>query len=224
VGRYEQTLPIFPLGNVALFPHVRAPFRIFEPRYRQLTEHILAGDGRLVMATVRPDHADQMAGDPPVFPIACAAVIRNSQRLPDGRFHLLLLGTHRVRMLEEPPRPAGRLFRVARVESLDDACEPTEAPHLAALRSQALALVRELMPSREATNGGNEPAAESFHNLDDAAFVNALCSSLPFPALEKQGLLEADGIARRFERLIDILSFSLASGETRRVPNSGTFH
>jgi len=224
VGRYEQTLPIFPLGNVTLFPHVRAPFRIFEPRYRQLTKHVLAADGRLVMATVKPNHADQMAGDPPVFQIACAAVVRDSQRLPDGRFHLLLLGTHRVRILEEPPRPPERLFRVARVEALDDACEPSEAPQLAALRSRAVALVRELLPSREATSGGADLPAESFHDLDDAAFVNALCSTLPFPMLERQGLLEADGIASRFERLIEILSFSLASGEARRVPNSGTFH
>lgn len=224
VGRYESLLPIFPLENVALFPQVRAAFHIFEPRYRQLTRHVLAGDGRLVMATVHPDHADQMAGDPPVFPIACAAVIRNSRRLPDGRFHLLLLGTHRIRILEEPARPAETLFRSARVEALDDACEPAEAAHRAALRSRVLALVGELTAGREVANGASELAAESLHAMDDAAFVNALCSSLPFSTLEKQGLLEADGIARRLERLIETLSFSRASGEAGRVPNSRRFH
>jgi len=215
---------MFPLGSVALFPQVRAPFHIFEPRYRQMTDHILAGDGRLVLATVRPDCLDRMAGDPPVFPVGCAAVVRNSQRLPDGRFHLLLLGTHRVRILEEPPRPAGRLFRIVEVEALDDGCETAEAERLAALRSQTLTLVHALLADGDDAARDPQQSLASFRDVDDAAFVNALCSSLPLPTLEKQGLLEANGIAARFERLIEFLSFSVASGEGRRVPNSGRFH
>ena len=54
--------------------------------------------------------------------------------------------------------------------------------------------------------------------------LNALCNALPLSSPEKQGLLEADGIAARFERLNEVLRFSLASGEGRRLPNSGTFH
>jgi Lon protease-like protein len=224
VGGYEQILPLFPLGTVALFPQVRAPFHIFEPRYREMTEHVLAGDRRIALVTVHPDHEDQMQGDPPVFPIGCAAVVRDSKRLPDGRFHLLLLGTHRVRVVEESRRPADRLFRVARVEALDDACEPAQALRVTALRSRTLELVRELMAGRDEPSDGDRLTASAFRDIDDASFVNALCNSLPFPTLEKQGLLEARGITERFERLIEILSFSIASGEARRVPNSGTFH
>ena len=36
---------MFPLGSV-LFPHAVLPLHVFEPRYRQLTEECLAGDGR----------------------------------------------------------------------------------------------------------------------------------------------------------------------------------
>lgn len=31
-------LPLFPLPQVVLFPSVRCPLHVFEPRYRQMTE------------------------------------------------------------------------------------------------------------------------------------------------------------------------------------------
>ena len=64
-------IPIFPLQQVVLFPRVRCPLHIFEPRYRQLTEAALAGDRRIGMVAVRPEHANAMAGDPPVFGVGC---------------------------------------------------------------------------------------------------------------------------------------------------------
>ena len=39
-----RRLPMFPLGTV-LFPYAVLPLHVFEPRYRALTEHCLAGDG-----------------------------------------------------------------------------------------------------------------------------------------------------------------------------------
>ena len=115
-------LPIFPLPNVVLFPRVRTPLHIFEPRYRQMTEAALAAEQQIVMAVIRPQFADDAAGDPPIFDIACAGVIVESQRFPDGRFHILLHGTERVRILAEGRRPAGQLYRSAPVRSLADPC------------------------------------------------------------------------------------------------------
>ena len=56
-----ERLPLFPLANVVLFPRVQTPLHIFEPRYRQLTEHALAGERRIGMVAVRPEHADDDA-------------------------------------------------------------------------------------------------------------------------------------------------------------------
>src|SRR5512147_373282 len=113
-----EELPLFPLSNVVLFPRVRAPLHIFEPRYRQMTEHALAGERRIGMVVVPPEHLERIAGDPPVYAIGCAGVISASQRLPDGRFHIMLDGTWRFRIQEELPHAPGRLYRLARVERL----------------------------------------------------------------------------------------------------------
>ena len=54
--------------------------------------------------------------------------------------------------------------------------------------------------------------------LDDGTFTDALCQSLSFSTLEKQGLLESEGVAERLRRLVGLLDFRLAeaAGPPRR--------
>ena len=37
-------LPIFPLSNAIFFPKTLLPLNIFEPRYKQMTEHAVEGN------------------------------------------------------------------------------------------------------------------------------------------------------------------------------------
>src|SRR5262245_57325268 len=112
----SEEIALFPLSSVVLFPRVRTPLHIFEPRYRQMTEHALAGDRHIGMVAVLPEHEAGMAGDPPVYPVGCAGVISDARRLPDGRFHIVLDGVWRFRICDELARPSERLYRTARVE------------------------------------------------------------------------------------------------------------
>ena len=64
-------LPIFPLSDVVLFPHIKAPLHIFEARYRQMVGHALAGDRRIAMVVVRPENVSEMTGDPPIYSVGC---------------------------------------------------------------------------------------------------------------------------------------------------------
>lgn len=202
-----------------LFPRIRTPLHIFEPRYRQMTEAALAGEQRIVMAVIRPEFVVAAAGDPPIFEVGCAGVIAESERLPNGRFHILLQGTERVRILGEETRPSEQLYRSAEVRALADPCPPEAAEEIAVMRSRMSLLVGELIEGADA----EEPLG-SVRDIDDAAFVNSLCNALPLSAPEKQSLLEADGIPQRCRCLIEILEFAHAEQQARRVPNSTVFH
>lgn len=68
-------LPIFPLSEVVLFPGLRVPLHIFEPRYRQMLEAALAGEPRIGMVAVLPAQVASMDGDPATFSIGCAGTI-----------------------------------------------------------------------------------------------------------------------------------------------------
>jgi hypothetical protein len=201
-----ERLPIFPLSNVVLFPRVKTPLHLFEPRYRQLARDVLQGERRIGMVVVRPEHVDEMPGDPPIYPIGCAGVITESQRLPDGRYNLVLLGEHRVRIVDEEPRSETRLYRVAQVVRLPEPYPEKERAHVARLRAAIVAdvgiLVRHAQPDR-----AHAFDPELFAGVDDETFVNAVANAFAFPAEEKQALLEAENVPERYARLASALSF-----------------
>jgi uncharacterized protein len=110
-------VPLFPLANVWLFPGAVMPLHIFEPRYRQMVEDSLDQTGRVVLGTVCDGHERDMAGAPPIYPIAGLGEIARHERLPDGRFLLLLLGLQRVRVREVP---SDRLYRRVALEPFEE--------------------------------------------------------------------------------------------------------
>ena len=93
-------VPLFPLPNVFLFPNTLMPLHIFEPRYRRMIEDSLDGPGRIVMAAVLEGHEEELAGSPPVHPVAGLGEIARHERLPDGRFLIVLAGLARVSIRE----------------------------------------------------------------------------------------------------------------------------
>lgn len=202
-------LRLFPLPNVVLFPETTVPLHVFETRYRQMTNVALGGDRMIGMIAVRPEHLDAVPGDPPLFSVGCAGMIEAYDALPDGRYHIVLGATRRFRILHEVPRDATRLYRVAEVALLDDPFPASDAPAVALLRREVISHFGELV-RRAALARSQEVSAPSFAGIDDVRLVNALCQMLDLPTLEKQGLLEANGVRERYERLSGLLAFRLA--------------
>jgi Lon protease-like protein len=219
----DDALALFPLSNVVLFPKVQTPLHVFEPRYRQLAEQVLAGSRRIGMVVVPPEHAAAMADDPPVYPIGCAGLISQSHRLPDGRYNIVLVGTERFRITNEPPRPAGRLYRTAEVEPLQDPFPPAGRARVAELRDRIVELVAELVHRTDPERAA-QVSSDLFRGVDDVTFVNSLCNALFFQPQEKQGLLEAADIPERFDRLEGLLSFRLAALDGIGAPPSSRVH
>jgi len=221
--REPLEIPLFPLANVVLFPRARVPLHVFEPRYRQMTGAALAGPRRIGMIAVRPEHHAEMAGDPPLFAVGCAGSISQVERRDDGRFDLVLAGTHRFRILREPPRHGDRLYRVAEVEPLEERFdEGREGIPLQGLRADAIDLLAQLL-RHAAPRAAHQLDPRRFSGVDDPSFVDLLCQMLDLPLAEKQGLLEADGPVARCERVVALLQFRLAelggglSGPSRTV-------
>src|SRR5262245_58032139 len=113
-----ETVRLFPLPNLVLFPNVVQPLHIFEPRYRQMTADALAGDRLIAMALLKPGWEKNYEGAPAVHPIACLGRILAEQPLEDGRYNLLVRGEMRVRLVEE--FDGGKLYRTFRVEPVAD--------------------------------------------------------------------------------------------------------
>lgn len=193
-----SAIPLFPLPNVVLFPHVFLPLHIFEPRYREMVADALKGDRIIGMVLLRPGWEDDYEGRPPVYPVGCAGLISNAERLPDGRFNIVLQGLEKFRILDEDGRAA---YRLARVEGLGDdgVLADKGAMRLARRRLESL-----LVPHHE---GGADPKLPP--SMPDEDLVNALAQYLELEAVEKQALLERDSLLERCHSLIELLEMKV---------------
>jgi Lon protease-like protein len=202
------SLPLFPLATPALFPYCATPLHVFEPRYRALTADALAGERRIGMATVRPEAIAEMPGDPLLYEIGCAGFIAEHERLPDGRYLLLLQATRRFRILRETARSADRLYRAAEIEWLEEA--PGDAARASAHRSAAMRELHALLSG----NAASGVDLARLDGLDDGRLACEIAQALRLPGPEKQALLEAASAAERLERLAQTLAFYRALAST----------
>jgi Lon protease-like protein len=191
-------IPIFPLPNVVLFPNVFLPLHIFEPRYRAMVADALAGDRIIGMVLLQPGWQSDYLGRPPVYPIGCAGLVTHADALEDGRYNIILRGLEKFRILGEvDPMPA-RLYRRARIDPID---EPITAAVRDAIR-QGRSRLEALLTDNPRIGGTT---------LSDEDLVNALAQYLDLEPVEKQALLERDGLSSRCQSLIDLLEMKLIS-------------
>jgi uncharacterized protein len=187
-------IPLFPLPDVVLFPRMPMPLHIFEPRYRQMVADVLEGHRTIGMTLLRPGWEPDYQGRPPVYPVGCAGIIDECQRLEGGRYNLVLKGVARFRVVEERE---GQPYRLASVEYHGDAMG--DPASLGSSRDKLLKALANLA----------EGAAVflSRPDLSHELFANAVCQYMDLAPVEKQSLLDCESIAARYLRLLEILEF-----------------
>ncbi|HXR34676.1 MAG TPA: LON peptidase substrate-binding domain-containing protein [Candidatus Binataceae bacterium] len=206
-----QTIPLFPLPNLVLFPHTDVPLHIFEPRYRQMIADIAEGDRVIGMMLLKGNWESDYYAYPDIYTIGCAGKIERLVRMPDGRFNLVLQGLSEFRVTREIRE---RPYRQAIV----DWC--AVAPEALELTDGTMAHLRELLISYV-----GEPAKEAWRavveerGLRGAQLINFLCFHLDLSPLEKQTLLEA--LDQRAVCLLDVLTFKLAERKAGPMGQGG---
>ena len=131
---------MFPLGSV-LFPSLVLPLHVFEPRYRALVEHLLAGDAtQPEFGVVLIERGSEVGGDDVRTNVGTAARIVEAGQLADGRYVLTTFGVRRIRVVEWlPDDPWPR----AVVEHLDD--DPPAGPDASARWSEVQVRLRRVL-------------------------------------------------------------------------------
>ncbi|MCA1563838.1 MAG: LON peptidase substrate-binding domain-containing protein [Acidobacteria bacterium] len=195
------SIPLFPLPNVVLFPNVFLPLHIFEPRYRRMVADALGGDRIIGMVLLRPGWEADYEGRPPVYQIGCAGLITHAEPLADGRYNIVLRGLEKFRIEQEEEDDSGG-YRVARIETLMENLTDAERGDIRAERRRLEAL---LVPQPEGR--GTDPKVPS--SMADEDLVNALAQYLELEPVERQALLERQGLLARCRSLIELLEMKV---------------
>lgn len=193
-------LPVFPLPNVVFFPKTYLPLHVFEPRYRQMVADATIGGQCIAMALLKEGWESDYYGNPTIYPILCVGRIVSVQPLSDGRSNILLQGLERCEIHEEhfekPYREA--TIRVTPTRSEEGLARD--------VRRALIEILGRYLQTRE-----DSAAWQGFFRdeVSDEVLVNTLSTYLECTPLEKQFLLEADGLHQRARRLNDLIQFML---------------
>lgn len=206
-------LPIFPLPDLAFFPHTMLPLHIFEARYRAMITDCLARDKRLAVVGLRPGYEAGYEGKPPVYPITGVGRIVQWERLASGRYNLLLRGEARARIDRE--LPADTLYRMVAATPLDETGATN--PAVPGLAGRVKARCRQILSAVGRSGADLQATVEALDQPGELCdhVASALVST---PAL-RQALLEELDVERRLERLAAALDdlLSQLTGEGGRA-------
>ena len=131
----------------------------------------------------------------------------HAEPLPDGRYNIVLRGLQKFRILEEHD---DQPYRRARVETIVESGPDDEAlVRVARVRLEALL----------ANDAGSDAAVPSA--MPDEELVNALAQYMELEPIEKQALLECDGLLARSRSLVELMEMKVLSA---KQPWTGGVH
>jgi Lon protease-like protein len=191
-----DALPIFPLPDAVLFPGTLLPLHVFEPRYRDLTAQVLAGNRLMAIARLRPGYQADYQGRPPVFAVAGVGYVIGDEKLPDGRYNIILRGVGRV--IIERELPPDKSFREVRARMLVDT-HSGRADALPVLHEQLIALCDRLSMALDA--GGDDLRQLVRALPSPAGCADVLSAAMITDPDQRQALLEALDPADRLEQV-----------------------
>ena len=201
MGAQPARVPLFPLPGAILFPRAQLPLHVFEERYRAMVEDVMAGSGRIAM--IQPVEDDQER--PALYQVGCVGELVGVEELDDGRFNIMLMGSHRFRLIAEADVPT--LYRQADIDLA--AFDDDEPPPLSSIQRADV--------EREARRFGDALGLavdwEAVSRLDDEMLVNAIAQVAPFDIGAKQALLEEATLQGRADLVVQLMQFQrLAPG------------
>ncbi len=187
-------LPLLPLRDVVVFPHMVIPLFVGRPRsIRALEVAMEAGKSIMLVAQKSAGKDDPTPED--VYEIGCVAGILQMLKLPDGTVKVLVEGTQR-----------------ARINSIEDAdshftCQVTPIEPDAIQGSETEALRRAIVAQFEQYVKLNKKIPPeiltSLAGIDDAGrLADTIAAHLPLKLEQKQKMLEIVGTSERLEGLL----------------------
>ncbi len=200
----EFIVRMFPLP-APLFPGVRLPFHVFEPRYRELLGDTLDADGHIGIPFVRPGPPGRFGPD--IAPIFGVGEVTGYKTADDGTSDIEVLGRFRVRLVEEIP--SDTLYRRARVVRMDEVL-PTpveEALLVTQLRDQLSSLLRAgISKSAQTWMQGLFDPASGLPVMGAEFLVNIVSTLIIGDPSVRQAILEESSVLERSRHLGHILT------------------
>jgi ATP-dependent Lon protease len=190
----RTTLPMLPLRDVVVFPHMVIPLFVGRPKSIKALDSAMEAGKSIMLVAQKNAAKDEPAADD-IYEIGCVANILQMLKLPDGTVKVLVEGAQRA--------------RIHRIDDLQThfTCELTPIAPEPATSAELEALRRAIVSQFDQYVKLNKkiPAEilTSIAGIDEAGrLADTIAAHLPLKLEQKQKILEMFGLAERLEHLL----------------------
>ncbi len=192
-----ETLPMVPLRDVVVFPHMMIPFVIGRPSSIKALEHALL-KGKRIFLSAQHDATRDVPTPEEIHTLGTICNVVQSLKLPDGNVKVLVEGLDRGRALEFREDQGFLKVVVKLIPRQTDAGSGVEA-----LMSKVIALFEQYV--KLSNNLHYDAMLAAVRVEDPGKLADTIASHLVVPVEEKQNLLEIFSPQERLQRILGIL-------------------
>ena len=197
-GQERLVLPVLPLRDVVVFPHMVIPLFVGRDKSMQALERAMEADKRILLVAQKSAETDD-PGAADLYTVGTLAQVLQLLKLPDGTIKVLVEGLSRV-SVEKIREHDGSLQGLAVVLHADESREPREieaiARSLMSLFEQYVKTNRKLPPELMQTLAGIE---------EPARLADTIAAHVGVRLADKQKLLEILQVGERLEMLVGLV-------------------
>jgi ATP-dependent Lon protease len=165
-------LPLLPLRDVVVFPHMVIPLFVGRPKSIKALD-VAMDSGKHILLVAQKSAAKEDPGADDLYPIGCVATVLQMLKLPDGTVKVLVEGAHRssvVRVMDE-----GEYLSAQAATLPGDLGEAHEVRRCRALLAQFDQYVK--LSRRSARDRGVDGRIDDGNRLADAIAASAVGSA-----------------------------------------------
>ena len=194
-------LPLLPLRDVVVFPHMVIPLFVGRPKSIKALEAAME-QGKSIMLAAQKAAAKDEPSPEDIYEIGCIANILQMLKLPDGTVKVLVEGAQRARIHQITEIDTHFAADLSPVESESGDESEVEAMRRAIVQQfdQYVKLNKKIPPE----------ILTSLAGIDDAGrLADTIAAHLPLKLEQKQVILEIFNVAKRHEHLLGQLESEL---------------
>jgi len=191
-----ETLPVLPLKNTVLFPHLLSPLLVNTERSRKLIDEVLRSPERLLVCVAVRRPVDENPAAEDLHGVGTVMRIAKMLKFPDESYRLLVQGVARAEITDyEQSDP----FFVGRVRSLEEVGDPHGVETTALARSLAQQFAT-LVTQSSRLSDELQVLAQGVE--DPSKLADLVGSHLGLDVATKQELLEELDVGERLARVL----------------------
>ncbi len=188
-----EGLPVLPLRDIVVFPHMVVPLFVGRPKSVRALEDVMADDKQILLLTQK-DAAEDDPSTNDMYKIGAVATVLQLLKLPDGTVKVLVEGVRRARVTEFVENAD---FFQAKVEELDDVMG--DEAEIAALRRSVTGHFEDYVKLNKKVPP--EVVVSVGQIAEPSKLADTVASHLNIRIGEKQELLELTDVRERLERV-----------------------